>query len=111
MFHFQGFFESSLKDTSKYSKFWFDLGCFDVLLAFSELEGVLTREIGQLSGGELQRFAIGLCCVQQADVYMFDEPSSYLDVKQRLKAAATIRDMVTASTLVFFFKNFNNGCF
>jgi ABC-type sugar transport system ATPase subunit len=23
--------------------------------------------------------------VQQADVYMFDEPSSYLDVKQRLQ--------------------------
>ncbi|CAM9547362.1 unnamed protein product, partial [Laminaria digitata] len=30
----------------------------------------------------------------QADVYMFDEPSSYLDVKQRLKAAATIRSIL-----------------
>ena len=38
-----------------------------------------------LSGGELQRFAIGIVAVQDADVYMFDEPSSYLDVKQRLK--------------------------
>lgn len=26
---------------------------------------------------------------------MFDEPSSYLDVKQRLKAAATIRNILT----------------
>jgi ATP-binding cassette subfamily E protein 1 len=32
--------------------------------------------------------------VQQADVYMFDEPSSYLDVKQRLKAAQVIRALV-----------------
>ena len=38
-----------------------------------------------LSGGELQRFAISVVVVQKADVYMFDEPSSYLDVKQRLK--------------------------
>lgn len=38
-----------------------------------------------LQGGELQRFAIAVVVVQRADVYMFDEPSSYLDVKQRLK--------------------------
>lgn len=27
--------------------------------------------------------------------YMFDEPSSYLDVKQRLRVAHSIRDLVT----------------
>ena len=47
----------------------------------------------QLSGGELQRFAIAICCLGKADIYMFDEPSSYLDVKQRLAAAAAIREM------------------
>ncbi len=40
-----------------------------------------------LSGGELQRFAIAVVAAQLADVYMIDEPSSYLDVRQRLKAA------------------------
>lgn len=35
---------------------------------FLELQQVKNREIGFLSGGELQRFAIGLVCVQQADV-------------------------------------------
>ncbi|EZG06794.1 translation initiation factor RLI1 [Trichophyton rubrum CBS 735.88] len=59
-----------------------------------ELQQVKNREIGLLSGGELQRFAIGLVCVQQADVYMFDEPSSYLDVKQRLAAARMIRELL-----------------
>ena len=44
-------------------------------------------------GGELQRFAIAVVAVQQADVYMFDEPSSYLDVKQRLRAGAVIREL------------------
>ena len=59
-----------------------------------ELNQVSDREIGLLSGGELQRFAIALVCVQKADVYMFDEPSSYLDVKQRLAAARTIRGLL-----------------
>ena len=33
-----------------------------------ELNEVLERQPGQLSGGELQRFAIAIACVQQADV-------------------------------------------
>eukprot|EP00953_Heterococcus_sp_UTEX-ZZ885_P005747 3559-Heterococcus_DN1.PRE.1 len=66
------------------------------LLDEMDLRHVQDREIGVLSGGELQRFAIAVVAVQRADVYMFDEPSSYLDVKQRLRAAATIRDVVNS---------------
>ena len=55
---------------------------------------MLNREIADLSGGELQRFAIGFACLKKAEVYMFDEPSSYLDVRQRLKAAQVIRGLV-----------------
>ncbi|KAG1172107.1 hypothetical protein G6F36_011616 [Rhizopus arrhizus] len=65
-----------------------------------DLKDVLNREVGQLSGGELQRFAIGVVAVQQADVYMFDEPSSYLDVKQRLNAARVIRSLLSAKTYI-----------
>jgi ATP-binding cassette subfamily E protein 1 len=63
-----------------------------------DLQSVGNREIGILSGGELQRFAIGVACVQEADIYMFDEPSSYLDVKQRLKAARVIREVLSEKT-------------
>lgn len=65
-----------------------------------DLEAVLEREIGQLSGGELQRFIIAMTCVQDADIYMFDEPSSYLDVKQRLKASRMIRSVLNADLYV-----------
>ncbi|KIJ09767.1 hypothetical protein PAXINDRAFT_172366, partial [Paxillus involutus ATCC 200175] len=65
-----------------------------------ELNNVLDREVSQLSGGELQRFAIAMSCIQKADVYMFDEPSSYLDVKQRLKAAEVIRSLLSPSCYV-----------
>ena len=34
----------------------------------AELNQVKDRDINLLSGGELQRFAIGIVCVQQADV-------------------------------------------
>ncbi|TFK49048.1 P-loop containing nucleoside triphosphate hydrolase protein [Heliocybe sulcata] len=70
------------------------------LLDELELNEVLEREVPQLSGGELQRFAIAMTCIQNADVYMFDEPSSYLDIKQRLKAAEVIRSLLTSDNYV-----------
>jgi len=65
-----------------------------------ELSKVLDRQVEELSGGELQRFTIGVTAIQEADVYMFDEPSSYLDVAQRLKAARVIRSLLTPETYV-----------
>lgn len=59
-----------------------------------QLGDVLDREISVLSGGELQRFALATVAAQEADVYMIDEPSSYLDVRQRLRAARVIRNLL-----------------
>jgi ATP-binding cassette subfamily E protein 1 len=70
------------------------LGNLESTVDTLELGHIMDRDVHLLSGGELQRFAIGTVCVQQADVYMFDEPSSYLDVKQRLSAAQIIRSLL-----------------
>jgi ATP-binding cassette, sub-family E, member 1 len=72
----------------------------DDICEWLDLKNVMDRNVAHLSGGELQRFAIGIVCVQKADVYMFDEPSSYLDVKQRLKASRTIRTLLRADSYV-----------
>lgn len=69
-------------------------GVFDSLVRDLELKDVLDRQVETLSGGELQRFAIAATCCTKADVYMFDEPSSYLDVRQRLIAARVIRSLL-----------------
>eukprot|EP01130_Rhizamoeba_saxonica_P009749 TRINITY_DN3978_c0_g1_i1.p1 TRINITY_DN3978_c0_g1~~TRINITY_DN3978_c0_g1_i1.p1 ORF type:complete len:607 (-),score=158.38 TRINITY_DN3978_c0_g1_i1:37-1857(-) len=69
-------------------------GILDEVCQALDLEVIMDRKIPMLSGGELQRFAIGVVVVQQAQIYMFDEPSSYLDIKQRLKAARLIRSIV-----------------
>jgi len=37
-------------------------------LTLKELNHIMDRDVNLLSGGELQRFAIGTVCVQQADV-------------------------------------------
>lgn len=65
-----------------------------------DLMAVRDRNVEDLSGGELQRFAIAMVCIQQADIFMFDEPSSYLDVKQRLKAALAIRSLTEADKYI-----------
>lgn len=72
----------------------------DEVLDTLELRHLLDRDVTLLSGGELQRFAIGTVCVQNADVYMFDEPSSYLDVKQRLSAGRMIRSLLSVKNYV-----------
>lgn len=56
-----------------------------------ELRKIWDRPLEVLSGGELQRVAVAAALSREADVYLFDEPSSYLDVKQRLVVARAIR--------------------
>ncbi|KAJ8297673.1 hypothetical protein KUTeg_024204 [Tegillarca granosa] len=71
-----------------------DLGVQEEVCEQLDLKNVKDRNVEDLSGGELQRFAIAIVCIQKADIFMFDEPSSYLDVKQRLKAALAIRNLI-----------------
>jgi ATP-binding cassette subfamily E protein 1 len=65
----------------------------DKLAEQLELKQVWDRPLEVLSGGELQRVAVAAALCREADVYLFDEPSSYLDVKQRLQVAKAIRSL------------------
>ena len=58
-----------------------------------QLKTIWNRNLKVLSGGELQRVAVAASICREADVYLFDEPSSYLDVKQRLQVAKAIRSL------------------
>lgn len=57
------------------------------------LKQLWNRSLDVLSGGELQQVAVAAVICREADVYLFDEPSSYLDVKQRLAVAKAIRSL------------------
>lgn len=66
----------------------------DEICEMLDLTHIKDRDIAALSGGELQRFACAMVCIQDGDIFMFDEPSSYLDVRQRLNCALTIRSLI-----------------
>lgn len=55
------------------------------------------RKISELSGGELQKFLVAAVLVKNADAYFFDEPCSYLDVRERLRVAEAIREFINVS--------------
>jgi len=59
-----------------------------------EIEHLLNKNFDELSGGELQRVAIAACLLRDADLYLLDEPSTYLDVEQRLAASKTIQKVI-----------------
>ena len=63
---------------------------------YTELMGIshiLDRKLGDLSGGELQRVAICATLLKEADVYFFDEPSSYLDIYERMRMVGVVRGL------------------
>lgn len=65
-----------------------------------ELQEVIDRPLDKLSGGELQRVAIAASIMKEADTYFFDEPSSYLDIYQRIKVARIIQSLAETKQVV-----------
>jgi len=65
-----------------------------------ELERFLKTQVSDISGGELQRVAIAACVLRKGNLYIFDEPTSYLDIKQRLKVSNFIKSLVNDDTAV-----------
>jgi ATP-binding cassette, sub-family E, member 1 len=58
----------------------------------------LNNEISKISGGELQRVAIAATVLKKANLFLFDEPSSFLDIKQRIQIAKFIRSLADENT-------------
>ncbi|MFX0032699.1 MAG: ribosome biogenesis/translation initiation ATPase RLI [Candidatus Hodarchaeota archaeon] len=64
------------------------------------LTEILDREINVLSGGELQRVAVAAAYLKNGDVYLIDEPSSYLDVSERINMAKIIRSLAQENKII-----------
>jgi len=58
------------------------------------IEPLLEKTVSDLSGGELQRFAIAKCLLQESDLYLLDEPTAFLDIEDRLKIAKMINNFM-----------------
>lgn len=64
------------------------------------IENILDRKASDLSGGEFQKVAIAATGLKKADLYFFDEPSSFLDIKERLRAAKFIRSLTKEAAVM-----------
>ena len=59
-----------------------------------KIKQILEKKVSNLSGGELQRFSIAKCLLQDADIYLLDEPTAFLDIEDRLAIAKTIKKFI-----------------
>ena len=55
------------------------------------MEEYLKRRPGQLSGGQMQRVAIGRAIVREPSIYLFDEPLSNLDAELRVATRVELK--------------------
>jgi ATP-binding cassette subfamily E protein 1 len=68
---------------------------FNAIVTKLGIGNLLDKELekGTISGGELQLVSIAAALIKDVDLYFFDEPTSYLDIYQRLKVARIIREL------------------
>jgi len=66
------------------------------------LNKLLDQKASDLSGGELQKLAIASCIIRDADIYLLDEPSAYLDVEERLTVAKVLKRIVEEKRVLAF---------
>lgn len=64
------------------------------------LKESLDRSVSELSGGELQRTAVAVTSLKDADLYLFDEPSSYNDVFQRMNVSKTVSELTKNAAVI-----------
>jgi ATP-binding cassette, sub-family E, member 1 len=70
-----------------------ETGQLDQVVAELGLGESVSKRVSDLSGGELQRVAVAVATLKDADLYLYDEPSSYNDVFQRLAVSNLIRSV------------------
>lgn len=75
-------------------------GVSEELIQWLDMGAAVNKEITNLSGGELQRLALIVAMCREADVYYFDEPSSYLDINQRLNVSKAIRALSEEKSVI-----------
>jgi iron complex transport system ATP-binding protein len=70
-----------------------DIDAVVEVLERMELSAFAVRDMNQLSGGERQKAIIAKAIVQDPKIMLFDEPSTYLDLKFQLKIMQFIREL------------------
>jgi ATP-binding cassette subfamily E protein 1 len=58
------------------------------------LKKLYDKSVKGLSGGELQKVAVSLSLIRDADIYALDEPSAFLDIEDRISLAKFVQRLI-----------------
>ncbi len=58
------------------------------------VDKLLDKNVSSLSGGELQKTAVAVALLKEADIYALDEPSAFTDIEDRIAMAKAIQRYV-----------------
>ncbi len=74
--------------------------CLEQVAKKLGIEHLLEKKCEELSGGEFQKIAIAATGLKEADTYFFDEPTSFLDIRERLRVAEFIRELAEKKSVI-----------
>ncbi|MFA5176115.1 MAG: ribosome biogenesis/translation initiation ATPase RLI [Candidatus Nanoarchaeia archaeon] len=75
---------------NEYDSGWYKQNILEKL----NINDILNNNMSELSGGELQKVLVAGCLSKEADLFLIDEPSAFIDVEDRLAIAEVIRDFI-----------------
>lgn len=72
----------------------FESSWYKTVVETLDLNTIFDYNVVTLSGGEAQKILCAITLLTKANVYIFDEPTNFLDIKQRLNIASLIRKII-----------------
>jgi iron complex transport system ATP-binding protein len=76
-----------------------DIDMVGSIIERMNLENLAMRDLGEISGGERQKVIIAKAIVQEPRILLFDEPTTFLDLKFQLKIMGFIRELIDEKRL------------
>jgi len=78
---------------------------FDEIITQLDVRKIFDNKIKNISGGELQKLVcistIFKGTINKSDVFVFDEPTNYLDIEYRIKIANIIKNILDEDKYIF----------
>ncbi|MER5770283.1 ABC transporter ATP-binding protein [Streptomyces sp. NPDC001985] len=71
-----------------------DRSAVDRAMGVTGVRDMAARQVGELSGGEMQRVWLAACLAQDTGVVLLDEPTNHLDLRYQFETLDLVRDLV-----------------
>ena len=76
-------------------------GILKEVIDYLNLGNMLSKNVKTLSGGELQKLAIAIALERDANTYIFDEPTAFLDVRERINLMKALTELRPRNCYIF----------